>query len=143
MTFEELFKVIEERKKTLPEGSGTTKLLTRGLDSILPKLNEESFEVSLALEVQGRDEVALEVSQCYYYIVCLAVFLGEPYNALKLLEKPTEPMLSKHELAKCIARTAAEVCHTPCLSTINKLPPLLLGALELGGSDLEHMYTYL
>ena len=143
MTFEELYKVIEERKKTLPEGSGTTKLLTRGLDSILPKLNEESFEIALALEYQGRDEVALEVSQCYYYLVCLAVFLGESYVSLQLQTKLESNISSKHELAKCIARTAAEICHTPCLSTINRMPPLLLKALELGGSNIEHMTTHL
>lgn len=143
MTFEELYRVIEERKKTLPEGSGTTRLLTRGLDSILPKLNEESFETGLAIEYQGRDEVALEVSQCYYYIICLAVFMGEPYEALKLQAPLDEPVSSKHDLAKQIARTAAAVCHTPCLSTMNRLPPLLMKALEMGDSDLDHMYSYL
>ena len=95
------------------------------------------------MEYQGRDEVALEVSQCYYYIVCLAVFLGESYVSLELKAKLEEPITSKHELAKRIARTAAEVCHTPCLSTINRLPPLLMKALEMSGSSLEHMYTHL
>jgi phosphoribosyl-ATP pyrophosphohydrolase len=143
MTFEELYKVIEERKRTLPEGSGTTKLLTRGLDSILPKLNEECFETGLAIETQGRDEVGLEVSQVFYYIICLAVFLGEPFESLQLKSHDDVEVSSKHDLAKKIARTVAITCHTPCLSTINALPPLLLKALEVGESDLEHMYSYL
>jgi phosphoribosyl-ATP pyrophosphohydrolase len=143
MTFEELFTVIEERKRTLPEGSGTTHLLTKGLDSILPKFNEESFEVGLALESQGADDVALEVSQCYYYLVCLAVFLGEPYDALALDRRDEVSFDSVHECAKEIARTAAAVCHTPCLQTINRMPPLLLCALELAKSDVEKMYSYL
>jgi phosphoribosyl-ATP pyrophosphohydrolase len=143
MTFEELFAVIEERKQTLPEGSGTTHLLTKGLDSILPKLNEESFEVALALENQGEDDVALEVSQCYYYLLCLAVFLGEPFDALMLEQASGVTFENKHECAKEIARVAAVVCHTPCLQTINRMPPLLLSALDLGGSDIEKMKSYL
>jgi phosphoribosyl-ATP pyrophosphohydrolase len=144
MTFEELYQVIEERKRTLPEGSGTTKLLTRGLDSILPKLNEECFETGLAIETQGRDDVALEVSQVFYYIVCLAVFLGEPYSSLDLMNRELEgDVKNNHDLAKQISRVAATVCHTPCLGTINRLPPLLHQALSVGESDLEHMFTYL
>lgn len=144
MTFEELYRVIEERKRTLPEGSGTTKLLSRGLDSILPKLNEECFETGLAVETQGRDDVALEVSQVFYYIVCLGVFLGEPYGSLNLHHMECDiEIKSKHDLAKHISRTSAAICHTPCLGTINRLPPLLHKALQMGQSDLEHMFSYL
>jgi phosphoribosyl-ATP pyrophosphohydrolase len=142
MTFEELFLVIEERKRTLPEGSSTTTLLTRGLDSILPKLNEESFETALALEYQGPEEVALEVSQCFYYVLCLAVFLGEKFDGLELNTRLNEDV-DQHELAKRIARTSAVLCHTPCLSSINALPPLLLKALELGKTDLDQMFSHL
>jgi len=142
MTFEELFRVIEERKRKLPEGSGTTALLTRGLDSILPKLNEESFETALALECDGPDEVVLEVSQCFYYLICLAVFLGESYDSLRL-DTPLSEDVEVHDLAKRIARTAAAICHTPCMSSINEMPPLLLKALELGKSDLKQMFSHL
>lgn len=142
MTFEELFNVIEERKRTLPEGSSTTTLLTRGLDSILPKLNEESFETGLALESQGPEEVALEVSQCFYYVLCLAVFLGENFESLDLKSRLQEEV-DAHELAKRIARTSAALCHTPCLSSINAMPPLLFKALEIGETDIEQMFSHL
>jgi|SaaInlStandDraft_1057018.scaffolds.fasta_scaffold15366_4 phosphoribosyl-ATP pyrophosphohydrolase len=142
MTFQELFQVIEERKRTLPEGSSTTTLLTRGLDSILPKLNEESFETALALECQGPDEVALEVSQCFYYLLCLAVFLGEKFDGLELDTQLNEEV-DRHELAKRIARSSADLCHTPCLSSINAMPPLLLKALELGNTNLKQMFSHL
>ncbi|MBF0197859.1 MAG: phosphoribosyl-ATP diphosphatase [Planctomycetes bacterium] len=143
MTFEELYKVIQDRKENLPENSSTTEMMTKGLSMILPKLNEEGFEVALALETQGKDEVALEVSQCFYYLLCLGVFLEQNFENIALEPDLGELGDNKHELAKLISREIASICHTPCLATINKLPSLLLKALEIGGSDRNHMFTFL
>ena len=144
MTFEELYKVLIDRKRSMPEGSNTTELMTKGLSSILPKLNEECFEAGMALEFQNSSDLALEVSQCYYYLMCLAVFIDEPLSSLNLNPKNSEELSAdKHELSKMIARRSADICHTPCLATINALPPLLLRALSVGGSDLDQMFNTL
>lgn len=142
MTFKDLYLLVQERKKNLPEGSSTTFLMNQGLNSILPKLNEECFEVGLALEYQEPDDIALEVSQSFYYIICLAVFLDEPFDALKLEDNSSE-LDNKHELSKKIAQTSASICHTPCLASLNQLPTLLFNALNLGHSSKEQMLTYL
>ena len=142
MTFEELYEVLKERKNTLPEGSTTTEMMTKGFSSILPKLNEESFEVAMALEFQEGSDVALEVSQCFYYILCIAVFMDEPFSSLKLEETQID-IADKHKLSKKIAQCAAEICHTPCLATINQMPAYLFHALKLGGSSPEQMYSTL
>ncbi len=144
MTFEELYKVLIDRKKSMPEGSSTTALMTKGLSSILPKLNEECFEAGMALEFQNSSDLALEISQCFYYLMCLSVFIDEPLSSLNLNPNNCEELSSdKHELSKAIARHAADICHTPCLATINSLPPYLLRALSIGGSDLEQMFKTL
>lgn len=143
MTFEDLYQVILERKKNLPEGSSTTQMMTQGLGAILPKLNEESFEVALALESQGKDDVALEVSQCFYYLLCLTIFTDQGFDNLELSPSIDELSDNPHEIAKKIAQAAAMVCHTPCITSINQLPPLLFRALDLAGSNREHMYSFL
>jgi len=143
MTFEELYNLIAERKRTLPEGSGTTVLLTKGFVKILPKLNEEAFEVGLALESEGPDDVALEVSQCFYYLICLAVFLDEPFDRLDLKTDPEQTCKTEHELAKQLARDSALLCHSPSLEAINKMNSLLFQSLILKKSTLEKMFSNL
>lgn len=142
MNFAELYDVVLERKQTLPEGSGTTTLLTKGLDLILPKLNEECFEVALALEYQGPDEVALEVSQSFYYVICLSVFLGESFDNLDFSARMSEDV-DAHELSKRLARSAALLCQRPCLSTIHPLLLLLSKSIEVGNTDLDKVFSYL
>jgi phosphoribosyl-ATP pyrophosphohydrolase len=46
---ERLYKIIEERKKELPENSYTAKLFKKGEDKILQKVGEEAVETILAL----------------------------------------------------------------------------------------------
>jgi len=143
MTFLDLYNLIAERKKTMPIGSGTTSLLSAGLDKILPKLNEEAFEVALALESEGPDQVALETSQCFYYLMCLSVYLDFDYNALKLSTTATPFEGTEHDLAKSIARVAAGVCHTPTIESINRFIPLLFQAMALKHISLEKMFSHL
>jgi phosphoribosyl-ATP pyrophosphohydrolase len=139
MTFEELYKVLLDRKKSMPEGSTTTLLMSKGLSSILPKLNEECFEAGMALEYSDDNDLPLEVSQCFYYHICLAVFIDEPFSSLKLEIGNEDLPTDKHELSKEIARKAADICHTPCLATMNHLPPLLLQTLKVGDCSIEQM----
>lgn len=143
MNFVELFTLLEDRKRTLPEGSGTTKLLQKGLAGILPKLNEESFEIGLALEHESDDAVALEVSQCFYYCILLAVHHGYSVDELKLDPSSASDHTEAHDLAKQIARKSALLCHCPESGPINDLLPLLFNALNLRGVTLEQMFLKL
>lgn len=143
MNFKDLYELIAERKRTLPEGSGTTVLLKHGFPKILPKLNEEAFEVGLALEKEGPDETALEVSQCFYYLICLSVYLDLPFENLDLNSDVEQTAESEHDLAKKCARLAALVCHRPCQETINQMTPLLFEAIKMKKTTLDKMYSYL
>lgn len=65
---QDLFAVIEDRKKTLPEGSYTTHLFTKGLEKIKKKTGEETIELVLA---QHRDDVVYEAADLIYHMLVL------------------------------------------------------------------------
>lgn len=143
MKFEEIFRLVEQRKQELPEDSGTTRLMTIGLEAILPKLNEEIFEVALALETNPREDLPLEISQAFYYLICLSVFLDEPYSTFpyRHLEAPAPE--DAHDLAKKLLRLSALICHQPCAATMKQLPPLLYSALNYGKIPEDEMLELL
>lgn len=64
----DLFAVIEDRKKTLPEGSYTTHLFNKGIDKIKKKTGEETIELVLA---QHRDDVVYEAADLVYHMLVL------------------------------------------------------------------------
>ncbi len=70
---EELFAVIEDRKKTLPEDSYTASLFTheKGQNAVLEKLGEETTEVILAAKDEDREGVAQEAADIVYHLLVL------------------------------------------------------------------------
>ena len=71
MFLNELDSIIEERKKTLPEGSYTTTLFQGGIDRILRKVGEEAGEVIIAAKNHDKDELSNEVSDLLFHIMVL------------------------------------------------------------------------
>ncbi len=69
----ELFAVIEERKRTLPEDSYTASLFEhdRGENAVLEKLGEETTEVILAAKDDDREEIAHETADIVYHLLVL------------------------------------------------------------------------
>lgn len=63
-----LYRVIEKRKKELPEGSYTTHLFNSGLSKIRKKTGEEAVELLLA---ESREEVVYEASDLIYHMLVL------------------------------------------------------------------------
>lgn len=84
----DVYKVILQREKELPEGSYTTYLFTKGLDKILKKVGEESAEVIIAAKNRSRDEVVYEASDLLYHLLVL------------LCEQDITPQEVYEELAK-------------------------------------------
>lgn len=66
-----LFNIIEDRKKENPPGSYTCYLLNEGEDTILKKINEESFEVILAAKSQGDQRLIEETADLLYHLLVL------------------------------------------------------------------------
>lgn len=69
-----LYKVILERKRTLPEGSYVASLLKTGLDGILNKVEEEATELILASKGRGKKEIVHELADLLFHTL---VLLGE------------------------------------------------------------------
>lgn len=66
---EDIRRVIAERARTMPEGSYTARLLSKGLDHCLKKLGEESIEVVLAAKGESDERLAEEAADVLYHLL--------------------------------------------------------------------------
>lgn len=73
---EGLYKLLEGRKKDLPEGSYTTYLFQKGIDKILKKVGEESTEVIIAGKAGDKAETIYEIADLMYHVMVLMVEMG-------------------------------------------------------------------
>ena len=72
----ELYRLLEERKATMPEKSYTTYLFEKGTDKILKKIGEESTEVIIAGKADDKRETVYEIADLAYHVMVLMVELG-------------------------------------------------------------------
>lgn len=70
-TLNDLFDVILDRKRTLPEDSYTAALFTheKGENAVLEKLGEELTELILAVKDNDRDEIVHESADIVYHLL--------------------------------------------------------------------------
>ena len=68
---DELFSVIKDRQRELPEGSYTTKLFNEGVDRIGQKVIEESGEAVIAGVKLDKDALARESADLLYHLLVL------------------------------------------------------------------------
>jgi len=68
---DELFSVIENRKKNPKEGSYTNYLFEKGIDKILKKVGEEASEVIIAAKNWSVDEIKYESADLLYHLFVL------------------------------------------------------------------------
>ena len=78
-----LYKLLEGRKKELPEGSYTTYLFEKGLDKILKKVGEECTEVIIAAKDQDKKETIYEIADLTYHVMVLMVEAGISIDEIK------------------------------------------------------------
>jgi phosphoribosyl-AMP cyclohydrolase / phosphoribosyl-ATP pyrophosphohydrolase len=81
---EELYGVIEGRRRDMPEGSYTTYLFEKGINKILKKVGEESAETIIAAKDGDLDALALETADLVYHLLVLMVERGLTLEALSL-----------------------------------------------------------
>lgn len=74
--FEEVMRVIEDRKIHPREGSYTNYLFDKGLDKILKKVGEEATEIVIAAKNPNPNEVKYEISDFLYHMMVLMVEKG-------------------------------------------------------------------
>jgi phosphoribosyl-ATP pyrophosphohydrolase/phosphoribosyl-AMP cyclohydrolase len=73
---DELYVIIESRRRDRPEGSYTTYLFNEGLDKILKKVGEESAETIIAAKNEEPQALVGEVSDLIYHLLVLLVERG-------------------------------------------------------------------
>lgn len=66
---ESLFGVLEQRRRDLPEGSYTAKLLSGPQDSLLKKIAEESGEVIMAAKDGDNEHLRYEIGDLVYHLL--------------------------------------------------------------------------
>ena len=71
--FDNVYKIIEDRKIHPKEGSYTNYLFNKGLDKILKKVGEEASEVIIASKNPVKDDIVYEVSDLLYHLMVLMV----------------------------------------------------------------------
>ena len=75
-TADGLYGLLEDRKKTMPEGSYTSYLFSKGTDKILKKVGEECTEVIIAAKAEDRAETVYEIADLAYHVMVLMVQQG-------------------------------------------------------------------
>ncbi len=84
----ELYQLLLERKRQLPEGSYSTKLFKGGIDRILKKIGEEAGEVIVAGKNPDPGEVVYEVADlCFHTLLLLAQLDIQPGQVAEELKR--------------------------------------------------------
>ena len=73
---DKLYNLLEDRKFTMPEGSYTSYLFSKGTDKILKKVVEESTEVIIAAKAEDKAETIYEIADLAYHVMVLMVQQG-------------------------------------------------------------------
>jgi len=81
----ELFAVIEDRKRELPEDSYTASLFAheKGENAVLEKLGEETTELVLAAKDDDHEEIVHESADIVYHLLVLLAMKDLPLSALR------------------------------------------------------------
>ena len=73
---EDVFSVIRERQKEMPEESYTSSLLSAGVSRVAQKVVEEAGEIAIAAAEGKRDELVSEVADLFYHSLVLLAATG-------------------------------------------------------------------
>ncbi len=81
--FDELFQIIEDRKKDKPAGSYTAQLMDTGENLILRKIGEETLEVIFAAKDEGQQRLIEESADLIYHLWVLLSYKGVSIEQVK------------------------------------------------------------
>lgn len=80
---DDLYALIQERRKTLPEGSYTAKLFQKGRGRIAQKVGEEAVETVIAAMEDKHGELVEETADLIYHLLVLLVVCGVSPQEIK------------------------------------------------------------
>ena len=81
-SLDELYRIVQDRKVSKPEGSYTAKLLSSGQDRVLKKVAEEAGEVMLASKNSDRDEIIRETADLWFHSLLVLAYHDIPPQAV-------------------------------------------------------------
>lgn len=85
---EKLYEIILDRLKTMPAGSYTVELATKGKGYVARKVGEEAVETIVASLDEGRERFISEVADLIYHLwVLMAIENVTPNDVYKELER--------------------------------------------------------
>lgn len=88
MKIDDLFTVIESRKKNLPDGSYVASLFKKGKDRIIQKVGEEAVEVVIAAKNEDKGQIISEMADLWFHsLILLSALEVKPEEVLSELEK--------------------------------------------------------
>lgn len=88
MTLDELYTIIKDRQKNMPEKSYVASLFREGKDRIVQKVGEEATEVVIAAKNEEKKRIIEESSDLIFHLlVLLAAYDITPDEILKELQK--------------------------------------------------------
>jgi phosphoribosyl-ATP pyrophosphohydrolase/phosphoribosyl-AMP cyclohydrolase len=76
VVLEEVYRVVSDRRREMPEGSYTTYLFEKGLNKILKKVGEESAETIIAAKDGDLEALKAETADLLYHLVVMLVERG-------------------------------------------------------------------
>ncbi|KKR29805.1 MAG: Phosphoribosyl-ATP pyrophosphatase [Candidatus Gottesmanbacteria bacterium GW2011_GWC2_39_8] len=88
MTIEELFMIIEKRKKEAPENSYVTSVFNAGEDRVIQKVGEEATEVVIAAKNNRKKEIVSEMADLWFHsLILLSLYNINPEDIFAEFEK--------------------------------------------------------
>jgi phosphoribosyl-ATP pyrophosphohydrolase/phosphoribosyl-AMP cyclohydrolase len=82
-TIQQLYSIVEDRRKRRPAGSYTTKLFADGIDKIVKKLGEEAVETVIAAKNDSSERIVEETSDLLYHLIVTLVAKGVTLEEIK------------------------------------------------------------
>jgi len=83
MTIEELFLIIQNRKKMMPQKSYIASLFRKGNDSIIQKIGEESTEVIIEAKNSNKNRIISEVCDLLFHLLILLSYYNFNLDDIK------------------------------------------------------------
>lgn len=71
MTLKQLYRIIEDRKKKMPEGSYVASLFKEGKDKMTQKVGEEAVEVIIAAKNESKKRIVSEIADLIFHLLVL------------------------------------------------------------------------
>lgn len=88
MNLYQIYKIIENRKKEMPNGSYAASLFKKGKDKIIQKVGEEATEVVIASKNGNKKQIIYESTDLLFHLlVLLNLFDISPNDIMNELQK--------------------------------------------------------